>query len=87
MNYKLKFKNNICFIKYPDGKMIELSRDKNHYITRSDKYVFILLNGCIDKVFDVNNKSFLTKSIEMQILYNNFKQYKKYNYKKKILTP
>lgn len=85
MKYNLKFKNNICHIKYNNGKMIELSRDKNHYILRSDKYVFLLLNGCIDKVFDVDNKKFLTKSIDMRILYNNYKELKRKN-QKKILT-
>lgn len=80
MKWELCFTNetekNICYIAYENGKKIEITRDNKHQIYCDNKYIFLTLNNeeNIDKIFDINNKRFLTKKIEIIILYNNYKQ-------------
>lgn len=89
MNYKLyKVKENsnlIDYIIYENGKIIELTRNKQHKLIIDNNYIFLLFNYKLDKVFDINNKRFLTKQIEMKSLYNNYKDIKR-KQKKKILN-
>ncbi len=92
MKCELTFTNengkNICYVVYENGKKIELTRGNSHQIYCDNKYVFLVLNSDIekkiDKVFDIDNKRFLTKKVEMIILYNNYKQKVK-NQKRKLL--
>lgn len=85
MKWELAFttenEKSICYIIYENGKKIELTRGNSHQVYCDNKYVFLILNSDkeknIDKVFDINNKRFLTKKVEMIILYNNYKQDKK----------
>lgn len=85
MNWKLCFsgekEKNICYIAYENGKKVELTRGNSHKVYCDNKYIFLILNSDkeknIDKVFDINNRKFLTKKVEMIILYNNYKQLKK----------
>lgn len=70
--------NKVFYIEYENGKIIELSRNNEHIILNDNNYIFLIINGTkkhqkLHKVFDINNRSFLTKSIDMQILYNNYK--------------
>lgn len=78
----------ICYAIYESGKKIELTRGNSHEIYCDNNYVFLILNSDIekniDKVFDINNKRFLTKKVEMIVLYNNYKQKVK-NKKRKLL--
>lgn len=82
MDYKLNTKrinqNTICSIIYENGKTIELTRNYCHRIIHFDKHIFLILNSNrkLDKVFDINNKRFLTKKIDMQLLYNKYIQQK-----------
>lgn len=95
MKYRLIAKvlnneNYIIYIIYDNGKMIELSRDEKYNIRIDNNYVFLLLDYKLDKVFDINNKRFITKSFEMNLLYNKFKNKlikEKRKNKKKILKP
>lgn len=90
MKYRLDIKkennNNIYFIEYENGKVIELSRDNQYKIVSDNNYIFFILNKNLDKVFDIKNKIFLSKKIDMQILYNNYKDQVRKENKKKILT-
>ena len=74
MRHNLKIYNNIYYIEYENGKCIELTRDNKHFVVKDNNYAFVLLDNDLDKVFDINNKRFITKSIDMKILYNNYKQ-------------
>lgn len=92
MKCELTFTNengkSICYAVYESNKKIELTRGNSHQIYCDNQYVFLVLNSDIekkiDKVFDINNKRFLTKKVEMIILYNNYKQKVK-NQKRKLL--
>lgn len=77
--------NSILYIKYENGKLLELTRNYQHQIIKSNNYIFLFLNNELDKVFDINNKRFIVKKFEMQILYNDFKEYKR-KQRKKALT-
>lgn len=94
MDYKIYIKNDgknkIIYITYKNGKIIELTRNDCHRILNDDKHIFLILNGTLDnqrldKVFDINNRRFINKKIEMQILYNNYKDFLKKQSKRKIL--
>ena len=91
---KKENKNKIFYIEYENGKTIELTRNNNHIILNDKNYIFLIINGTkenqiLHKVFDIKNRRFLTKSIDMQILYNNYKnelnKLRKKQNKKKIL--
>lgn len=73
---KLNDDNVIYYIVYSNGKIIELTRNNNHLIFNDEKYIFLVnrisKKMVLHKVFDVNNKRFLTKSLDMQILYNKY---------------
>ena len=92
MKCELTFTNengkSICYAVYKNGKKVELTRGNSHEIYCDNNYIFLILNTDseknIDKVFDINNKRFLTKKVEMIILYNNYKQKVK-NAKRKLL--
>ena len=93
MKWELCFTNengkSICYIIYENGKKIELARCNSHQIYCDNKYVFLILNSDvekkIDKVFDINNKRYLTKKVEMIILYNKYKQEVKKRQRKLLL--
>lgn len=79
--------NKIYYIKYENGKTIELTRNNQHKILNSNKHIFLLLENELDKVFDINNRRFISKKIDMQILYNNYNDFIRKITKKKILKP
>ena len=93
MKCELKFSSenekSICYAVYEDGKKIELTRGNNHQVYCDNNYVFLILNSDdekkIDKVFDISNKRFLTKKVEMIILYNNYKREVKKRERKLLL--
>lgn len=91
MDYRLidiyEDNNKITYIVYDNGKPIELARNNKHKILNNRQHIFIIYNNELYKVFDVCNKRFITKAIDMKILYNKFRDdLKKANNKKKILT-
>ena len=78
MKYNIiaKYKDNNLeyYIVYENNKKIYLTKNNELNIFDDKKYIYLLKDRDIYKVFDINNKRFLTKSIEMKILYNNYKE-------------
>ena len=80
--------NKITYLIYDNGKPIELARNNKHKILNSREHIFIFYNNELYKVYDVFNKRFITKAIDMKIIYNKFcENMKRINNKKKILKP
>lgn len=84
--YAKKEDNNIIqYIMYENGRTIELARNYQYKIFNNNKNIFFMIDENLIKVFDINNKRFITDKFNMQILYNNYKELKRK--KKKILKP
>ena len=79
-------KNKITYLVYDNGKTIEIARNNNHKILNNRQHIFIFYNNELFKVYDVYNKRFVNKAMDMKLIYNKFcEDRKREYYKKKIL--
>jgi len=76
MNYTLVTeydgKNILFYIEYKNNKKILLDNNEEYTILNDDNYIYYLNNNEIIKIFDINNKIYLSEKTIIQKIYNNY---------------